>query len=423
MGIKKTFLLLSAACFLAGCNSNSNSDNNPTKTITSGEVEEEQREMHNYSIYDEGVDFDNKYWQKPDYFYDEELDNEGCKAVFIRNDYNGLESYLFAYLGLPAGELHNAKAVVLVHGGGGTAYHEWVNAWVNKGYVALAIDTEGHIPNKNGKITDYPKDLYHASTYVAPHNQNLADENEDLTKTWLHYACRSAIIANSFLHNLEGVDPYKIGICGISWGGYITSIVSSYDDRFAFSIPIYCCAPLMEAGTPIGGYQKAHPTFNVFDKIDGLIRIETPFLYVVSDSDVHGNVIVASNTISSLKNGYLVVSEGLLHSHMHALNISEPYTFAEDVLNNRYKFKMSFVSPTRLKVEVPEGKELRMAILHTTNEELIEGSFRTNSRELDLNDLEDGCLKLKIKEDVTYYFVSCIDEGGNTHTSLIQKNN
>ena len=36
--------------------------------------------------------------------------------------------------------------MVLVHGGGGTAFAEWVKAWTSRGYAAIAMDTCGQIP-------------------------------------------------------------------------------------------------------------------------------------------------------------------------------------------------------------------------------------------------------------------------------------
>ena len=87
---------------------------------SSSSEEEETRVMHNEPVYKEidAIPFDVSLWNEPQYFFDEELDNQGCKAVFIRSDYNNQESYAFAYLGLPEGELKDRPAVLLIHGGG-----------------------------------------------------------------------------------------------------------------------------------------------------------------------------------------------------------------------------------------------------------------------------------------------------------------
>ena len=37
------------------------------------------------------------------------------------------------------------------------------------------------------------------------------------------------------------VDPDRIGLTGISWGGYLACIVSGLDDRLKFVVPVYGC--------------------------------------------------------------------------------------------------------------------------------------------------------------------------------------
>jgi pimeloyl-ACP methyl ester carboxylesterase len=37
------------------------------------------------------------------------------------------------------------------------------------------------------------------------------------------------------------VDRYRVGITGISWGGYLTCIAASVDDRYLFAVPVYGC--------------------------------------------------------------------------------------------------------------------------------------------------------------------------------------
>src|ERR1700751_5790004 len=40
----------------------------------------------------------------------------------------------------------NLPAVILVHGGGGTAFKEWAIMWAKKGYAAISMDTRGNGP-------------------------------------------------------------------------------------------------------------------------------------------------------------------------------------------------------------------------------------------------------------------------------------
>ena len=47
--------------------------------------------------------------------------------------------------------------------------------------------------------------------------------------------------AHSLLRAQKEVDPERIGVTGISWGGYLTSIIQSVDPRFKLAAPVYGC--------------------------------------------------------------------------------------------------------------------------------------------------------------------------------------
>src|SRR4051812_4404664 len=53
--------------------------------------------------------------------------------------YRGKPTRVFAYLAHPAKADGKLPAMVLVHGGGGTAFREWAELWAKRGYVALAM--------------------------------------------------------------------------------------------------------------------------------------------------------------------------------------------------------------------------------------------------------------------------------------------
>jgi hypothetical protein len=46
---------------------------------------------------------------------------------------------------------------------------------------------------------------------------------------------------HSLLRSLPDVDPDRIGITGISWGGYLTCIVAGIDPRLKVAVPVYGC--------------------------------------------------------------------------------------------------------------------------------------------------------------------------------------
>ena len=408
MHIKKLFgIFLILPLLLTGCGG--------------GRAPEEKREMHDYSIYDKGVNFLDEYWQAPEFRYDSSEDVSNSQALWIRNDYNGEESYNFAFLAKPSVKKDKYPGVVLVHGGGGTAYYEWAEEWARRGYIALAIDLEGHVPNKDANITTNPlyDSLYHASPYKAPTNVNLGDYKLPENETWLHYACRSVIIGNSFLHHLEEIDIYNIGVCGVGWGGYITSIVTGYDDRFAFAISIYCTKEMKEAGTPMSEYLKnAKGAFDKFDNFEALSLVNTPFNIIVGDDDVWGDVHAFTSMVSVMKNATMTVKHRFDHSNLDALYAQEPYKFADTILNKK-----------TMPVFVRDGNEVVISNMpDNVSDSFLLITNGTDIKKLKTFDRErrkltNNKITLDVGEDVTYFVVCIEDSNGCVFTSALFRNN
>lgn len=379
MDIKHTFgkilcgALLIVSLSMAGCGSGTGGGEqgeNPPK-------EEEKRQMTDHAVYD-GVALPDSLWQETPAVLDDkendrtERDIKGTiKAIYYRSDYDGEESYAFAYLGVPEGatETQKAPAVLLIHGGGGTAYWQWVKEWVNRGYVALAMDLEGHVPKWEGTSDNAPADLYTASQYRTPYNQNYGDADLPIEKTWMYYAVSTAIRGNTLLHSLGYVDEYKVGVCGVSWGGVITSIITGYDDRFAFSVPIYCALNIAESGGNLAGYYKNHSAARVWDDDTGLSRVETPLFLLAMNNDVSAYPDSLSATAEHCKNAGFALVRDWLHSHSHAFARPEPYAFADSVVKGGEGLVKILSRPNGLKgtvkVAVPEGRRVKAYIAYT----------------------------------------------------------
>lgn len=166
---------------------------------------------------------------------------EGMKAIFYEGmPYKGKPTRVFAWVGLPKME-PNAKVpgIVLVHGGGGTAFEDWVRLWTKRGYAAIAMDTCGTVPR--GKYAHWER---HEAG--GPPGNNVATADEPMTDQWNYHAVADVILAHSLLRSMPEVDPNRIGLTGISWGGYLTCIVSGLDDRFKFAAPVYGCGFLAD---------------------------------------------------------------------------------------------------------------------------------------------------------------------------------
>jgi hypothetical protein len=58
---------------------------------------------------------------------------------------------------------------------------------------------------------------------------------------WTYHAVANVIRGHSLLASLPDVDPARIAVTGISWGGYLTCIVAGLDHRFKAAVPVYGC--------------------------------------------------------------------------------------------------------------------------------------------------------------------------------------
>jgi len=163
--------------------------------------------------------------------------SDAVKAITFQGlPFRGKPTRVFAWLGVPKvkpGE--KVPAMVLVHGGGGTAFDEWVRLWVDRGYAAIAMDTCGQLPV--GNYGKWFRDDQGGPPGWGGFDQ-MAWPRED---QWTCHAVADVILAHSLIRSLPEVDPERTGVTGISWGGYLTCIVAGVDRRFKLAVPVYGC--------------------------------------------------------------------------------------------------------------------------------------------------------------------------------------
>jgi dienelactone hydrolase len=163
--------------------------------------------------------------------------SDSARPIFFNGPpFRGKETRVFAWLGLPEVKPDvQAPGMVLVHGGGGTAFDEWVRLWVKRGYAAIALDTCGQIPV--GRYSAWVHDPEGGPSGWGGFNQ-IDEPKED---QWPYHAVAKIILAHSLLRSLKEVDAERTGVTGISWGGYLTCVVAGVDPRFKVAMPVYGC--------------------------------------------------------------------------------------------------------------------------------------------------------------------------------------
>jgi len=172
--------------------------------------------------------------------------------------------------------------MVLVHGGGGTAFREWATLWAQRGYVALAMDLAGCGPNRQ-RLPDGGPPQDDGAKFG-----NFTDA--EVGRMWSYHAVAAVVRGHSLLASLPEVDPQRIGITGISWGGYLTSIVAGIDDRLKVAVPVYGCGFLHEDSAWLGRFAALTPEQRDrwvanFDPSRYLPGVSCPILFMNGTND------------------------------------------------------------------------------------------------------------------------------------------
>ena len=268
------------------------------------------------------------------------LDQGGTvKSLLYKSvDYKGNPTEVFAWYSNPdliMGRPSSGKkfpGVVLVHGGGGKAFKEWVEKWAADGYAAIAMDLAGRGPD--GKRVNRP------GPDQRGHDKFGSMETGNLKEVWSYHAVSSVVIAHSLLLSMPEVDANKTCITGISWGGYLTQIAASLDNRFQAAAPVYGCGYYDESDVFSEPLNQLSTTakqqwMQYFDPSMYLPFAKPAFLFLNGNKDQHYNVVPYHKTYNLIPkdNRTIAIKPDMKHSHEHGWEPQEIKYFFESVVN------------------------------------------------------------------------------------------
>jgi dienelactone hydrolase len=248
-------------------------------------------------------------------------------------NYQGRECWVFAYYGRPQGD-GPFPAMLLVHGGGGKAFAEWADLWAKRGYVALAMDLAGNGP-----------DGQHLENGGPPQDDEAkfrAFVDEGLKDMWTYQAVAAILRGHALLAARPEVDKQRIGITGISWGGYLTCIVAGIDHQLKVAVPVYGCGYLHEnSAWQENGTFDSMPAANRarwlsnFDPSAHLPGVACPILFVNGTNDF-------AYPLDSYQKSYrlvaaprnLCVTVNMPHGHSQGWAPAEIGAFVDSVLKD-----------------------------------------------------------------------------------------
>ena len=201
-------------------------------------------------------------------------ENPVWSLYYAGEHYKGKPTRVFAYYASPATldtegvEGKTFPAVVLVHGGGGTAFKEWAELWARRGYAAIAMDLAGCGPDRE-RLADGGPGQSDKERFGA-----IDESPED---QWTYHAVANVILAHSLIRSFDEVDASGTAVTGISWGGYLTCIVAGLDHRFKAAVPVYGCGFLHDNSVWLERFAKMTP-----EQKEKWVHLWDPSVYIGS---------------------------------------------------------------------------------------------------------------------------------------------
>ncbi|MEQ8786261.1 MAG: prolyl oligopeptidase family serine peptidase [Pirellulaceae bacterium] len=227
------------------------------------------------------------------------IDDKGPvrSLLYAGEPYQGKPTRVFAYYATPgtlsgdASKDRDLPAMVLVHGGGGTAFREWARLWAERGYAAIAMDLAGCRPIEDRD--PHKKENRERLPDGGP-DQNVAEKFDAIDQPpgeqWPYHAVANVLRAHSLVRSFAEVDPSRTGVTGISWGGYLTCITAGVDDRFSAAVPVYGCGFLQHHSAWDKQFAKMSPAQRkrwqtLWDPSRYLPAVSMPILFVNGTND------------------------------------------------------------------------------------------------------------------------------------------
>ncbi|MHC4641793.1 MAG: alpha/beta hydrolase family protein [Planctomycetota bacterium] len=328
--------------------------------------------------------------------------------------YKDKPTRVFAYYGSPA--TLNGKdvgkrrfpAVVLVHGGGGTAFKEWVQLWAKRGYAAIAMDLAGCGPDRKRLADGGPGQ---------GHDDKFDTIGEPVQNQWTYHAVANVILAHSLIRSFEEVDADRTAVTGISWGGYLTCIVAGLDNRFKAAVPV--CTWLGEFAKM--GPQQTDKWVQLWDPSMYIALASMPVFFVNGTNDFAYPLDSYAKTYGLVRSGRnLRITVNMPHGHQQGWAPEEIGLFVDEHLKNGIALP-EILGPkraiNRIHARVKSKTKVVFGILHYTT-----GKGPINKREWQrISGRIEGSSVVTAPppEDATIWFLTVADERGAVVSSEV----
>lgn len=343
--------------------------------------------------------------------------------------YEGKETEVFAYYASPATlgiSTYNGTTfpgIVLVHGGGGTAFRIWALEWAKRGYAAIAMDLSGNQPlpqdqqdnpwgskgNRMGSGGPKQDDVHKFFRLYEP-----------FTEQWQFHSVSNIIRANSLIRSFPDVNPDRIAVTGISWGGYLTNLVAGVDHRFSAAVPVYGAGFLHEGSAwdrqfDSLGVEGTRRWVDLWDPSTYVVNASMPMLFVNGTNDFAYFVENWQRTANLAKDAKFSMIPELKHSHPHGAEPDEIYNFISHHLESKTEFISSIKfkqKGRRVKYKIADAREVYLAYTPDT--------LRSPERKWKLELLEKSIGKVTVPTEAKVWYIYWVDKWGNRRSGEVR---
>ena len=301
--------------------------------------------------------------------YSQQVLADGFQSLYFDGpSYQNNPTRIFAYYKVPQGR-GPFPAVVLVHGGGGSAFKTWIQKWNDAGFAAISIAVEG----QTGRLTGNKKSKWQKNEHGGPSRNAIYNDSEQpISEQWMYHASFATINAHNLLRSFAEINPDQIGLSGISWGGVITSTVMGFDQRFAFAIPIYGSGFLASMDNQYGKALKNNETYkNIWEPALRINQFEKPTFWLTGLKEAHFSLDSQANTYKQLNAQHVQsIQPELKHGHNAGWKPQEPYLFAQKVIQNKplVSFYQQEISKHTVTTKVKGMNHISSASLYYTKD-------------------------------------------------------
>jgi cephalosporin-C deacetylase-like acetyl esterase len=323
----------------------------------------------------------------------------------------GKPTRVFAWLGRPDGAspTHQVPAMVLVHGGGGRAYRDWAQHWADRGYIAIAMDTAGAGPDG----------MRHAAAGPDQSDQGKFRNftEAEAREMWSYHAVSAVLRAHGLLKSLPEVDTTRIGLTGISWGGYLTCLTAGLNPEIQVAVPVYGCGFLGEnsywrdsalaAMTP----DSRERWLRLFDPSTTVSQAKCPMLFLNGMHDFAYPPDSHRNTFRLVPSDQRTVAVRVSLDHGHFWTFREVDAFVDSVLRPGEdapalaRIGDMTVEGNTVRAPVLSGGPVVKAMLHYTT---MTGVWTARQWKDAPADVESGMLRAELPSErpLSYFFTA-----------------